>query len=156
MGKRRRARELAIQVLFHLDFNVDDPNKVFDLICENFNSMKSIRPFSRHLVLGVCENMKELDRLISQASKNWKLDRMPRLDKCILRLATFEILFVEDVPPKVSIDEAVEIGKKFGSNDSGGFINGVLDNIYNTLVKEGSLKVISKSGGTLGNEIQSS
>ncbi|MBL7204793.1 MAG: transcription antitermination factor NusB [Desulfobacteraceae bacterium] len=138
MGKRRRARELAIQVLFHLDFNVDDPNKVFDLICENFNSQRSIRPFSRQLVLGVCEKMKELDGLIRQSSKNWKLERMPRLDKCILRLATFEILFIEDVPPKVSIDEAVEIGKKFGSNDSGSFINGVLDNIYNTLVKKGA------------------
>ena len=138
MGKRRRARELAIQVLFHLDFNVDDPNKVFDLICENFNSQRSIRPFSRQLVLGVCEKMKELDGLIRKASKNWKLERMPRLDKCILRLATFEILFIEDVPPKVSIDEAVEIGKKFGSNDSGSFINGVLDNIYNTLVKKGA------------------
>ncbi len=138
MGKRRKARELAIQVLFHLDFNVDDPNKVFDLICENFNSQRSIRPFSRQLVLGVCEKMKELDGLIRKASKNWKLERMPRLDKCILRLATFEILFIEDVPPKVSIDEAVEIGKKFGSNDSGSFINGVLDNIYNTLVKKGA------------------
>jgi len=137
MGKRRKARELAIQVLFHLDFNIDDPNKVFDLICENFNSQRSIRPFSRQLVLGVCEKMKELDGLIRKASKNWKLERMPRLDKCILRLATFEILFIEDVPPKVSIDEAVEIGKKFGSNDSGSFINGVLDNIYNTLIKKG-------------------
>ena len=137
MGKRRKARELAIQVLFHLDFNVDDPNKVFDLICENFNSQRSIRPFSRQLVLGVCEKMKELDGLIRKASKNWKLERMPRLDKCILRLATFEILFIEDVPPKVSIDEAVEIGKKFGSSDSGSFINGVLDNIYNTLIKKG-------------------
>jgi len=137
MGKRRKARELAIQVLFHLDFSIDDPNKVFDLICENFNSQRSIRPFSRQLVLGVCEKMKELDGLIRKASKNWKLERMPRLDKCILRLATFEILFIEDVPPKVSIDEAVEIGKKFGSNDSGSFINGVLDNIYNTLIKKG-------------------
>jgi len=137
MGKRRKARELAIQVLFHLDFNVDDPNKVFDLICENFNSQRSIRPFSRQLVLGVCEKMKELDGLIRKASKNWKLERMPRLDKSILRLATFEILFIEDVPPKVSIDEAVEIGKKFGSSDSGSFINGVLDNIYNTLIKKG-------------------
>jgi len=137
MGKRRKARELAIQVLFHLDFNVDDPNKVFDLICENFDSQRSTRPFSRQLVLGVCEKMKELDGLIRKASKNWKLERMPRLDKCILRLATFEILFIEDVPPKVSIDEAVEIGKKFGSSDSGSFINGVLDNIYNTLIKKG-------------------
>ena len=137
MGKRRRARELAIQVLFHLDFNDDNPDKVFDVICENFNSQRSVRPFSRKLVLGVWGKKNELDGLISEASRNWKLERMSRLDKCILRLAAFEILFVEDVPSKVSINEAVEVGKKFGGNESGSFINGVLDNIYNTLVKEG-------------------
>ena len=65
---------------------------------------------------------------------------MARLDKCILRLAAFEFLFMEDIPPKVSIDEAVEIGKKFGGDDSGSFINGILDNIYNTLLQQGRLK----------------
>lgn len=140
MGKRRKARELAIQVHFHLEFNHGDPKKEFDLICENFNSKGSIRPFSEKLVTGVCEKKEELDRLISQASKNWRLDRMPLLDKCILRLAAFEILFMEDIPPKVSIDEAVEMGKKFGGKDSGSFLNGVLDNIYNNLVQEGRLK----------------
>ena len=140
MGKRSRARELAIQVLFHLEFGPDDPNEAFDLLCENFESRKSIRPFSRELVLGVCENKDTLDRLIAQASKNWRLERMPRLDRCVLRLATYEILFRDDIPPKVSIDEAVELGKRVGSEDSGGFINGVLDNIYSKLVKEGRLK----------------
>jgi transcription termination factor NusB len=65
---------------------------------------------------------------------------MARLDKCILRLAAFEFLFMEDIPPKVSIDEAVEMGKKFGGDDSGSFINGILDNIYNTLLQQGRLK----------------
>jgi transcription termination factor NusB len=65
---------------------------------------------------------------------------MARLDKCILRLAAFEFLFMEDIPPKVSIDEAVEMGKKFGGDDSGSFINGVLDKIYNTLLQQGRLK----------------
>lgn len=93
-------------------------------------------PFSRQLVLGVCEKRKEVDVLIRNASKNWRLERMSRLDRCILRLAAFEMSFLEDIPPKVSIDEALEIGKKFGSEDSGRFINGVLDNIYNTLVQQ--------------------
>jgi transcription antitermination factor NusB len=137
MGKRRRARELAIQVLFNMEFSPDDPDKVFDLICENFASGKSIQPFSRELVLGVCKNRKSIDSLISRSSKNWRLERMSRLDRCILRLSAFEILFMEDIPPKVSIDEAVELGKRFGGEDSGGFINGVLDNIYNTLLQEG-------------------
>ncbi len=140
MGKRRKARELAVQVHFHLEFNPGDPQKGFDLICEKFNSRDSIRPFSEKLVTGVCEKKEELDRLISRASRNWRLERMPRLDKIILRLAAFEMLFMEDIPPKVSINEAVEMGKKFGGEDSGGFINGVLDNIYITLVQEGRLK----------------
>jgi transcription antitermination factor NusB len=140
MGKRRKARELAVQVHFHLDFNPGDPKKGFDLICEKFNFGESIRSFSERLVTGVCEKKEELDRLISRASKNWRLDRMPRLDKIILRLAAFEMLFMEDIPPKVSINEAVEMGKKFGGEDSGSFINGVLDHIYINLVQEGRLK----------------
>ena len=140
MGKRRRARELAIQALFHLEFSPGDPDDVFNLICENFESQESVRPFSRKLVLGVCEKKQELDRLIKLASENWRLERMPRLDRCILRLAVFEMSFVDDIPPKVSIDEALEIGKKFGSENSGSFINGILDNIYNILARQDRLK----------------
>ncbi len=138
MGKRRQARELAVQVLFHLEFNPGDPDGVFDLTCENFSSQESSRPFSRLLVAGVCEKRKILDELISNASKNWRLERMSRLDRCILRLAAYEILFVEDIPPKVSIDEALELGKRFGTENSGSFINGILDNIYNTKDKPSS------------------
>ena len=123
-----------------MGFSPGDPNAVFDLICETFGAERSILPFSRQLLLGVCERGRELDVLIRQASKNWRLDRMPLLDRSILRLATFEILFIDDIPPKVSIDEAVELGKRFGSEDSGSFINGVLDNIYNSLVAQGRLK----------------
>ena len=78
-----------------------------------------------------------MDKVISGASKNWRIKRMARLDKSILRLAAYEIMFIEDIPPKVSLDEAVEIGKKFGGEDSGRYINGVLDNIYSTTVKNG-------------------
>lgn len=140
MGRRRRARELAIQALFHLEFNPGDPGEGFDLICENFHTRESVRPFSAQLVQGVYENQSDLDSLIISASRNWRLERMARLDKCILRLAAFEFLFMEDIPPKVSIDEAVEMGKKFGGDDSGSFINGVLDKIYNTLLQQGRLK----------------
>ena len=101
-------------------------------------------PFSKELVLGVYEKRPELDRLIIRASKNWRLERMPYVDRSILRMAAFEILYMEDVPPKVSIDEAVDIGKRFGTEDSGSFINGVLDNIYGALVQEGRLKKTEK------------
>lgn len=140
MGSRRRARELAIKVLFHMEFTPGDLDEVFHLICENFGSSKSIRSFSRQLVLGVCENKEELDRLISRSSKHWRLERMSRVDRTILRLAAFEILAMRDIPPKVSIDEAVELGKKYGTEDSGSFINGILDNIYNNLKLEGTFE----------------
>ena len=77
-------------------------------------------------------------KIISQASRNWRIERMTRLDRSILRLAAFEMMFVPDIPARVSLDEAVEIGKKFGSEDSGRYINGVLDNIYNRIIKEPS------------------
>jgi transcription antitermination factor NusB len=140
MGRRRKARELALQVLFHLEFSPDDPSEVFDLLCKHFHSRTSIRPFSLELVRGVCENREQLDRVITQASENWRLDRMSRLDRCVLRLAAFEMLFMEEIPPKVSIDEAVELGKRFGGEDSASFVNGVLDHIYNTHFEEGRLK----------------
>jgi transcription antitermination factor NusB len=148
MGKRRRARELAVQILFHLEFSHDDPSEVFDLICENFDAPESIREFSKMLVLGVCGKMEILDRAISQASRNWRIDRMARLDRSILRLAAFEIMFVPEIPARVSLDEAVEIGKKFGSEDSGRYINGVLDNIYNTLIKNESNETETTEGVT--------
>jgi transcription antitermination factor NusB len=137
---RRKARELAVQVLFHLEFNPGDPDEVFHLICENFSSSKSIRPFSNKLVLGVCGTKQDLDALISQSSKNWRLERMSYADRSILRLGVFEIVFMKDIPPKVTIDEAVELGKKFGTQESGAFINGILDNIYNKLESKGALE----------------
>jgi len=139
---------LAVQILFHLEFSHDDPSEVFDLICDNFDAPEAIREFSKMLVLGVCEKMERLDSLISQASRNWRIDRMARLDRSILRLAAFEIMFVPEIPARVSLDEAVEIGKKFGSEDSGRYINGVLDNIYNTLIKKESNQTETTEGVT--------
>ena len=78
--------------------------------------------------------------MISGASEHWRLERMSRVDKTILRLGAFEILVMKDIPPKVSIDEAVELGKIYGTEDSGSFINGVLDNIYNNLKQEDALE----------------
>ena len=140
MGKRRRARELAIQVLFHLEFTPDNPDDVFHLLCATFKASLSIRDFSRLLVLGVCENKAIIDSLISRSSRNWRLERMPLVDRNVLRLGVFEILFMEDIPPRVSIYEAVELGKKYGKENSGSFINGILDDIYNSLKREGKIE----------------
>ena len=135
MGDRRRARELALQVLFHLEFNPGDPEEAFELICDNFDAKEPARAFAKHLVLGVCLEAKVLDRLIAKASKNWRMERMAVVDKTILRLATYEMLYMEEIPPKVSLDEAVEIGKKYGAEESGKYVNGVLDNIYTSIIE---------------------
>lgn len=133
MGNRRKARELAIQILFNMEFNPGDPDEICDLVCKNFSPSRSIRVFSRKLVCGVRENIEHLDSIIRRSSKNWRLERMSVVDRSILRLASYEILFMEDIPHKVSIDEAVELGKKFGTEESGAFINGVLDNILKNI-----------------------
>jgi transcription antitermination factor NusB len=82
------------------------------------------------LLKGVCKNKEYLDKLIRQSSKNWRIERMSVVDRSIIRLSAYEILFMEDIPSKVSIDEAVELGKKFGTDESKAFINGILDNIF--------------------------
>jgi len=137
MGKRRQARELAIQVLFHMEYNPGDPGESFERVCESFGPPKEIRPYSREVVVGVWENRTDLDRLISRSSKNWRVERMSRVDINILRIAIYEVLYMKDVPPKVSMDEAVELGKRYGTEESGAFINGILDHIYNQLKAEG-------------------
>ena len=133
MGKRSKARALAVQVLFHMEYHTGQPVEVFELISENFGSSESVKDFSRFLVCSVCSNMERLDNLIRRSSKNWRIERMSRVDRIILRLGVCEILFCPDVPPKVSIDEAVELGKKFGTEDSASFINGIMDNVFNSL-----------------------
>ena len=139
MGKRRRSRELAIKVLFHLEFSRDDPASAFDLICENFGASGEITVFSKELVEGVYDHIKELDELLSKASQHWRLERIARVDRTILRMALYELLYREDIPPKVTINEAVDLGKKFGSEESGAFINGILDKIFHTQKKDISM-----------------
>ena len=141
MGNRRKARELVTQVLFHMEYSPGNPDKSFELICENFNAPKSLKTFSKELVRGVCENKSRIDKLIKKASRNWRLERMSRVDRSILRLSVYEMLFMENIPHKVSIDEAVELGKKYGTEESGAFINGVLDNIYMTYIKDKNQEV---------------
>jgi N utilization substance protein B len=82
-----------------------------------------------HLVNGVLDHCKEIDQLIERYSENWRLDRMNLIDRAILRIATFELLYCEEIPPRVTLNEAIELGKRFGSEDSGSFINGILDRI---------------------------
>ena len=127
MRGRRKAREIALQVLYGLNFENIDVQKALDLFWSNFVAPKAAKEFAAFLVQGTCEHKDELDKLIAGCSDNWSLGRMSKVDINILRLAVFEFLYCEDIPPKVTLNEAVDLGKTFGSENSGSFINGILD-----------------------------
>jgi len=131
MGDRRQARELALQALFFFDMDKSDPDQSLKAFCANNEEKltQGVKPFFLDLVKGVKENGSQIDALLNKYSKNWKISRMPVVDRNIMRIAIFEFLKHSDIPPSVTINEAVEIGKKYGTRDSGSFINGVLDRI---------------------------
>ena len=133
---RRKSRELALQVLYQLDITSQDAIKTITQFRDLFPKKKSKDGFTERIVLGVLEHSQEIDRLIEQYSENWRLDRMLIIDRNILRMATFELLYREDIPPKVTLNEAIELGKRYGSEDSGSFINGILDRIQNEAVQK--------------------
>jgi N utilization substance protein B len=129
MGVRRKARERALQALFFADMCRYDAGDALRLFCTHFNPSEPILSFFTLLTEGVVENRGSIDGIIERFSKHWKLSRMSCVDRNILRMAVFEMLSCTDIPAKVSINEAIEIGKKFGTEDSGAFINGILDSI---------------------------
>ncbi len=139
MRRRRQARICALQALFSLEFNSDLPELATNRILTDFCNEppeSSVREFALQLVNGVIEHQEEIDRTIQQASTNWRLARMAAVDRNILRIGTYELLFCDDIPKRVTINEAIELGKTFGSEDSSAFINGVLDNISKRIKKD--------------------
>ena len=130
MGNRRKSRELAMQALFYMDMNpIDSEETNLERFCTNFTLSKKARPFFLKLVNGVLQTKSELDSIIEKFSDHWKIGRMACVDRNIIRIAVYELLYCRDIPSKVSINEAVDIGKKFGTEESGSFINGILDSI---------------------------
>jgi len=135
MGKRRKARELALQALYQKDFHGREDLPELVQFWEEQKAGSETRQFAQKLVEGVGGRRVEIDRLIEEHSEHWKLSRMNRIDRNILRIAVLELLEMEDIPCKVTIDEAIELGKRFGANESGAFINGILDQILKSLVR---------------------
>ncbi|MCF8069048.1 MAG: transcription antitermination factor NusB [Desulfobacterales bacterium] len=129
MVKRRRARELALQALFYMDMSPDTAEEKFVLYCKDFTPPVKASPFFSELVNGVSDKQSELDGVIEKFSSNWKVSRMACVDRNVIRVAVYEMLFCDDIPFKVSINEAIDIGKKFGTEESGAFINGILDSV---------------------------
>lgn len=144
MRGRRKAREIALQVLYGLNFENIDVEKALDLFWSNFVAPKTAKEFAAFLVQGTCEHKEELDKLIAGCSDNWSLGRMSKVDINILRLAVFEFLYCEDIPPKVTLNEAVDLGKTFGSENSGSFINGILDALNLKLNKKNATNLLDR------------
>jgi len=129
MGTRRKGRELALQALYQMEVTGDNSARALELFLSHFEGGGEAKDFARGLISGVMDKRAEIDRLIARCAENWKIERMAKVDLLILRMATYELLFCPDIPMNVSLDEAIEIGKRYGSADSPTFINGVLDQV---------------------------
>lgn len=129
MKKRTRARELALQSLYQLDLRGEEFLAEAPSFLRNQESDKVAREFAMSLVQGTAQNVDGIDAVIRDVAQNWDIERMAVIDRNVLRMATYELLHCTDIPPKVAINEAIELGKRYSTQNSGGFINGVLDRI---------------------------
>ena len=129
MGKRRSSRELALKFLYQRELNQGILEEQLSDFWERNPCQEDIQEFAEELVATVFDNNEQIDELLEKCSDNWSLSRMAIIDRNLLRLAASEIIFNKNVPAKAVIDEAVEIAKKYGAEDSSSFINGVLDRI---------------------------
>jgi N utilization substance protein B len=133
MHQRHKAREVTLQVLYELDVQPISIVEAIGRFWANFEAPEEAREFSSLLIEGAWSHREEIDQLISGSSENWTMARMSRVDKSILRMAVYELLFCPDIPPKVTLNEAIDLGKMYGSENSGAFINGILDALYGRL-----------------------
>ena len=136
MGKRRKSRESALQVLYQLEITKQEGPKAITQRKAHFSSSEGTDEFAERIVLGVLDHAREIDQLIERFSENWRLTRMTLVDRNILRMAIFELLYCSDIPPKVTLNEAIDLGKRYGSEESGSFINGILDRIQNEAIQK--------------------
>ncbi len=127
MGQRRDGRELALQLLYAMDLNPAELPEVLRISRETINVAEGVRIFAEELVTGVMANRDGIDERIAEKSKNWSVARMAKVDLNILRMAYYELMYRGDIPKRVTINEAIEVAKKYGTGDSPAFINGMLD-----------------------------
>jgi transcription antitermination protein NusB len=129
MGKRRKARELALMLLYELDFRPTDLGPVLQEFWRDRVVPPEVQTFAEALVRGAAEKTTELDGVIQANAAHWSLARIAPVERNILRLAAYELLYRDDIPERVAINEAIELAKLYGSEESGAFVNGILDQI---------------------------
>lgn len=128
-GSRRLGRTIAMQALFEIDAVASDPIASLEALAVEHGASDEVRAFGAQLVQGVLQHLPEIDRVVGEAAPQWPLEQVARVDKAVLRVAVYELRYAGDAPPKVVINEAVEIAKEYGGEGSGRFINGVLGHI---------------------------
>jgi transcription antitermination protein NusB len=136
VGARREGREHAVQALYALELNPATPRVALGLFWENHRCQSASREFAQELISGFLEGKESIDARISANSSNWSLSRMGKIDLCIIRLAVYELIFRPEIPKSVTINEAIEIAKKFGSEESPAFVNGILDEVARGLAEK--------------------
>lgn len=134
LRKRTQARECALQILYQYEMNPEPMPEILKKFWsqqeETFS--EEVRSFAEKLALGTVEHQAEIDKVVERYADNWELSRMAMIDRNIMRFATYELLYLADVPPKVTLNEAVNLAKKFSQEESGKFVNGILDKINHT------------------------
>jgi N utilization substance protein B len=143
MGKRRSSRELALKFLYQFELNGGDLDEQIKLFLERNSSQEDVANFMKELVVSLIDKMEEIDEIIQKFSDHWILDRMTVIDRNILRMGACELLFNFSTPPKVVINEAIDIAKKYGNEDSPEFVNGILDKVYKEIGQKGPLPFTS-------------
>ncbi len=133
IGSRTRSREIALQILYCCDKETAPPPAHWELTLDEAEASPEVKAFARELIEGVLGQRHEIDVLIAAAADNWELARLATVDRNVLRLSVHELLSRRDIPAKVSINEAIELGKRFSTAQSGAFINGILDRIRRDL-----------------------
>jgi N utilization substance protein B len=131
MRKRTQARESSLKILYQAEMTRRDLNLALEIFWSGIDSPdKSIQEFTQRLIAGIADRLKAIDDVISSYATNWQLKRMAVIDRNVLRIGVYELLFAPDIPPKVTINEAVELAKKYGDMESSKFVNGILDKIH--------------------------
>lgn len=142
MQERRKAREFVVQVTYAHEIQNDNLDQTFDLLAVNSELTEELLTFARKLVNEIVSHRQEFDELISSKSRNWDLTRIALIDRLILRMALTEFFYFSDIPPKVSISEAIEIAKVFSTDESSSFVNGILDAILNDALSAGKMTML--------------
>lgn len=145
---RRQARERALQVLFQVDMGGTDPAVALAQMDEEFGGLAESKDFTEKNVYGVIENLLFIDQVIAAVSKDWNVERMANVDRNIMRLALYEVFFCDDIPNSVAVNEAVDLGKKFGGDESGKFINGILGKVIENIEDYEPEKILTQKDAT--------